>query len=74
MVASVPHIDAAAALSAESVGAFAPPPGVARLVLARDNDAVRERAAMRLARPCPRARVAAIVIGPGGGDFSNVLV
>ena len=35
-------------LSAGSLGAFAPPPGVARLVIARDNDIEGERAAERL--------------------------
>ena len=38
VVAAVPEFTAAAALSAGSLGAFAPPPGVARLVIARDND------------------------------------
>ena len=38
LVTAVPEITAAAALSAGSLGAFAPPPGVARLVIARDND------------------------------------
>ena len=50
VVAAVPEITAAAALSAGSLGAFAPPPGVARLVIARDNDVEGERAAERLAR------------------------
>ena len=38
VVTAVPDIDAAAALPAGSLGAFAPPPGVARIVIARDND------------------------------------
>ena len=50
LVTAVPEIDAAAALSAGSLGAFAPPPGVARLVIARDNDMEGEQAAERLAR------------------------
>ena len=74
LVTAVPAITAAAALSAGSLGAFAPPPGVARLVIARDNDAEGEQAAMRLARRCARAGVAATVVVPEGGDFNDDLV
>ena len=74
LVTAVPQITAAAALSAGSLGAFAPPPGVARLVIARDNDDEGERAAMRLARRCARAGVAALGLVPEGGDFNDDLV
>ncbi len=74
VVTAVPDITAAAALSAGSLGAFAPPPGVARLVIARDNDIEGEQAAMRLARRCARAGVAACVAVPEGGDFNDDLV
>ena len=74
LVAAVPEIRAAAALSAGSLGAFAPPPGVARLVIARDNDEDGALAAERLARRCARARVAATVIVPVGNDFNDDLV
>ena len=74
VVTAVPEIDAAAALSAGSLGAFAPPAGIARLVIARDNDAEGERAAGRLARRSARAGVAATVIVPEGGDFNDDLV
>ena len=74
LVTAVPEIDAAAALSAGSLGAFAPPPGVAQLVIARDNDMEGERAAMRLARRCARAGVAADVLVPKGEDFNDDLV
>ena len=74
VVTAVPDITAAAALSAGSLGAFAPPPGVARLVIARDNDVEGERAAMRLARRCARAGVAAAVIVPEGNDFNDDIV
>ena len=74
VVTAMPDITAAAALSAGSLGAFAPPPGVARLVIARDNDIEGERAADRLARRCARAGVAACVIVPEGGDFNDDLV
>ena len=74
IVTALPHTVAAAALSAGSLGAFAPPPGVARLVIARDDDVEGERAAARLVRRCARTGVAAVVIVPDGGDFNDDLV
>ncbi len=74
LVTAVPEIAAAAALSAGSLGAFAPPPGVARLVIARDNDAAGEQAADRLARRCARVGVAALAVAPEGGDFNDDLL
>ena len=74
VVTALPGAGAAAALSAGSLGAFAPAPGVARLVIARDNDDEGERAAMRLARRCAQARVAAEVLVPALGDFNDDLV
>ena len=73
VVAAVPEFTAAAALSAGSLGAFAPPPGVARLVIARDNDPDGATAAERLARRCARAGVGATVIVPVGNDFNDYL-
>ncbi len=74
LVAAVPEIRAAAALSAGSLGAFSPPAGVARLVIARDNDEDGARAAERLARRAARAGVAATAIVPVGNDFNDDLV
>ena len=74
LVTAVPEIPAAAALSAGSLGAFAPPPGLARLVIARDNDEDGALAAERLARRCARAGIAATVIVPTGNDFNDDLV
>ena len=74
LVTAVPEIRAAAALSAGSLGAFAPPPGVARLVIARDNDEDGALAAERLARRCSRAGIAATVVVPAGNDFNDDLV
>ena len=71
---AVPEIGAAAALSAGSLGAFSPPPGVVRLVIARDNDLEGERAADRLVRRCARAGIATPVVVPQGGDFNDDLV
>ncbi len=50
IVTALPGTVAAAALSAGSLGAFAPPPGTARLVIARDNDP-EGRARRRTSRP-----------------------
>ena len=74
LVTALPDTVAAAALSAGSLGAFAPPPGVRRLVVARDNDPDGERAAERLARRCARAGVAAHVLVPEGADFNDDLL
>ena len=74
LVTAVPEIRAAAALSAGSLGAFAPPPGLARLVIARDNDEDGALAAERLARRCARLGIAATVIVPVGNDFNDDLV
>ena len=74
LVTAVPTITAAAALSAGSLGAFTPPAGVTRLVIARDNDDEGERAAARLVRRCEYARVAAAVIVPRGTDFNEDLL
>ena len=74
LVTAMPDTVAAAALSAGSLGAFAPPAGLARLVIARDNDPDGERAAERLARRCARARVSAHVLVPEGADFNDDLL
>ena len=74
LVTAMPDTVAAAALSAGSLGAFAPPPGVTRLVVARDSDAEGERAAERLARRCARAGVTPLVIVPEGSDFNDDLL
>ena len=74
LITAVPEITAAAALSAGSLGAFAPPPGVVRLVIARDNDEDGALAAERLARRCARAGVAATIVVPAGNDFNDDLV
>ncbi len=74
LVTAVPGINAAAALSAGSLGSFSVPPSRRRIVIARDNDPEGERAAQRLARRCARAGVAATVIVPEGDDFNDDIV
>ena len=73
LITAVPNITAAAALSAGSLCAFAPPSGIASLVIARDNDGEGERAAERLARRCAQIGVHAAVIVPELGDFNDDL-
>ena len=57
LLCAAPEITAAAALSAGSLGAFAPPPGVTHLLIARDNDCAGgargepPRPALRAGRP-----------------------
>ena len=74
LVTAVPGIDAAAALSAGSLGAFEPPSGLARLIVARDNDAEGERAFQRLERRCAARGIASIAIVSDLGDFNDDLV
>ena len=74
LVTAVPGIDAAAALSAGSLSAFEPPPGLARLIVARDNDAEGERAFRRLERRCAARGIVAIAIVSDLGDFNDDLV
>ena len=74
IVTAIPDVVAAAALSAGSLGAFAPPAGVTRLVIARDNDPEGERAAERLVRRCARTGVGALVVAPQGDDFNTDLL
>ena len=74
IVTALPDTVAAAALSAGSLSAFAPPTGVTRLVIARDNDPEGGRAAERLVRRCARAGVAALIVAPEGEDFNSDLV
>ena len=74
IVTAIPDAVAAAALSAGSLGAFAPPAGATRLVIARDNDPEGERAAERLVRRCARTSVGALVVAPQGDDFNTDLL
>ena len=74
IVTAIPDAVAAAALSAGSLSAFAPPAGVTRLVIARDNDPEGERAAERLVRRCAGTRVDALVVSPEGDDFNTDLL
>ena len=73
LVTALPDTVAAAALSAGSLGAFIPPPGVSRLLIAQDRDAEGQRAALRLQLRCTRLGIGSAVIVPVGNDFNDDL-
>ncbi len=74
LVTAVPAVIAAAALSAGGLGAFKPPTGIARLVVACDNDEAGERAALRLRRRCSALRIECAVVVSQAGDFNEDIV
>ncbi|WP_428097941.1 DUF7146 domain-containing protein [Candidatus Rariloculus sp.] len=74
LVTALPDTVAAAALSAGSLGAFVPPPGLSRLLIAQDRDRQGERAALRLQMRCTRLGIGSAVIVPQGNDFNDDLV
>ena len=74
LVTAVPAITAAAALSAGGLGAFTPPAGIARHVVACDNDVTGERAALRLRRRCDALGIDCAVVVSQAGDFNEDLV
>ena len=73
LLTAVPALAGAAALAAGSLGAFSPPPGVSRLLIARDGDPEGEAAAERLAVRCAEAGIDAAVLVPERGDFNDDL-
>ena len=74
LVTAVPGIQAAAALSAGSLGAFEPPQDLALLVIARDRDVEGRHAANRLQRSCRERGIPSIVIVPEHCDFNDDLI
>ena len=73
LLAAVPALPAAAALSAGSLAAFAPPPGTARLLIAADRDPAGLRAAATLEARALAQGIAATVLTPEHGDFNDDL-
>ena len=73
LVAAVPALPGAAALSAGSLAAFVPPPGTARLLIAADRDAAGRRAAAGLEARAKAQGIAAVVLTPAHGDFNDDL-
>ena len=73
LLAAVPALPGAAALSAGSLAAFVPPPGAARLLIAADRDAAGRRAAAGLEARAMAQGLAAVVLVPAHGDFNDDL-
>ena len=69
-----PGLRAAAALSAGGLAALTPPPGTARVLIARDGDTAGATAAERLAARCRAQGVAVTVLTPRRGDFNDELL
>ena len=69
-----PDLAVAAALGAASLGAFVPPPGLARVVIFRDNDAAGDDAAERLEARCRGLGLNADVFAPLRNDFNDDLL
>ena len=74
LVTAVPGIQAAAALSAGSLGAFEPPQDLSLLVIARDKDVEGGHAANRLQRRCRERGIPSSVIVPEHSDFNDDLI
>ena len=74
LLTAQPALRAAAALSAAGLGAFTPPAGVARVLIARDNDPAGRDAAERLLARCRARGLAAAVLVPERGDFNDDLI
>ena len=73
LVAAVPALPGAAALSAGSLAAFVPPPGTTRLLIAADRDPAGRRAAAGLEARALAQGLAAVVLVPAHGDFNDDL-
>ena len=74
VLSAVPELPGAAALSAPGLADFTPPPGVERLLIARDNDAAGENAAERLRLRCRALGIDATWMTPELGDFNDDLL
>ena len=69
-----PDLGAAATLGAAGLTAFTPPPGVARLLIARDDDPTGDDASERLCVRCRTRGVDARVFIPLRADFNDDLL
>src|SRR5260370_38701962 len=63
----------AAALSANHLAVFRPPPTLRRLYVAHDNDPAGQRAAQQLGRQAQDAGIEAIMLTPSLKDFNDDL-
>ena len=74
VLTALTELSGAAALSSSSLAAFSPPPGLERLIVARDNDAAGESASDRLRMRCRELGIATTVLVPERGDFNDDLI
>ena len=74
VLTAVPDLPGAAALSAPGLADFTPPPGVERLLIARDNDSAGRSAASRLRLRCRELGIDTTVLVPESGDFNDDLL
>lgn len=73
VLAALPGVHGAAALSAHHLGAFVPPAGIRRLIVARDADEDGLNAAIRLRQRALREGIDAVVVAPERNDFNDDL-
>lgn len=69
-----PSLAVAATLGAAGLGAFVPPPGLARLLIACDNDPAGDAAAERLCERCRALGLDVDVLLPMRNDFNDDLL
>ena len=74
VLTALPKLSGAAALASSILAAFTPPEGVARLLIARDNDAAGEGAAEQLRMRCRELDIPTTVLVPERGDFNDDLL
>ena len=74
VLTALPHLHVAAALSAPGLQSFTPPPGLERLLIARDNDPAGEHAGSLLERRCRELGLNTEVLVPTSGDFNDDLI
>ena len=69
----LPAMPMAAALSANHLAVFRPPPTLRRIYVARDNDPAGQRAARQLSRRAQAAGIEALPLTPSLKDFNEDL-
>jgi hypothetical protein len=69
----LPAMPMAAALSANHLAVFRPPPTLRRLYVAHDNDPAGQRAAQQLSRRAQGAGIEALMLTPSLKDFNDDL-
>lgn len=70
---ALPEFDLASCLTAIHLGLFIPPPGIARIWIARDNDEAGENASIRFRNQLESLGIACFDLVPTLGDFNDDL-